>query len=36
MKHQTLSHLLRTRHKKLLGKRTPAKKRKRSIIKDAE
>jgi tetratricopeptide (TPR) repeat protein len=33
MKHQTLSHLLRTRHKKLLSKRTPAKKRKRSIIK---
>jgi tetratricopeptide (TPR) repeat protein len=33
MKHQTLSHLLRTRHKKLLGKRTPAVPRKRSIIK---
>ncbi len=34
MKHQTLSHLLRTRHKKILGKRTPANKLKRSIIKD--
>jgi DNA-binding NtrC family response regulator len=33
MKHQSLSHLLRTRHKKLLGKRTPAVPRKQSIIK---
>lgn len=36
MKHQTLSHLLRTRHKKLLGKRTPAIPRRRSIIKKPE
>jgi tetratricopeptide (TPR) repeat protein len=36
LKHQTLSHLLRTRHKKLLGKRTPPIPRRRSIFrKDA-
>lgn len=33
LRHQALSHLLSTRHKRLLKKRTPAKKRKRSIIK---
>jgi tetratricopeptide (TPR) repeat protein len=33
IKHQTLAHLLRTRHKKLLGKRTPPIPRRRSIIK---
>jgi tetratricopeptide (TPR) repeat protein len=32
MRYQTLSYLLNTRHKRLLKKRTPAKKRKRSII----
>jgi tetratricopeptide (TPR) repeat protein len=31
--HQTLTTMLETRHKRLLKKRTPAKKRKRSIIK---
>jgi tetratricopeptide (TPR) repeat protein len=31
--HQTLTALLQTRHKRLLRKRTPAKKRRRSIIK---
>jgi tetratricopeptide (TPR) repeat protein len=31
--HQTLTTLLQTRHKRLLNKRTPAKKRKQSIIK---
>ncbi|MBA3241433.1 MAG: tetratricopeptide repeat protein [Acidobacteria bacterium] len=36
LKHQSLSHLLRTRHKKLLGKRTPAIPRRRSIIKKPE
>jgi tetratricopeptide (TPR) repeat protein len=33
LKHQSLSHMLRARHKKLLGKRTPPEKRLRSIIK---
>jgi DNA-binding NtrC family response regulator len=33
MRYQTFTNLLNTRHKKLLKKRTPAKKRKRSIIK---
>jgi tetratricopeptide (TPR) repeat protein len=33
--HQTITTLLRTRHKRLADKRTPAKKRKRSIVKDA-
>jgi tetratricopeptide (TPR) repeat protein len=34
--HQTVTTLLRTRHKRLLDKRTPARKRKRSVVKDAE
>ncbi|MBA3242757.1 MAG: hypothetical protein H0T60_16145 [Acidobacteria bacterium] len=34
--HQTVTTMLRTRHKRLAGKRTPAKKRLRSIIKDPE
>ena len=33
IKHQTLAHLLRTRHKKLLAKRTPPKSRGRSAFK---
>ncbi len=33
MRHQTLTNLLNEKHKRLLTKRTPAKKRKRSIIK---
>lgn len=33
---QSLANLLKTRHRKLLGKRTPAKQRKRSIIRKAE
>jgi tetratricopeptide (TPR) repeat protein len=33
LKHQTLTSILETRHKKLLGKRTPVEKRRRSIIK---
>jgi DNA-binding NtrC family response regulator len=33
MKYQTLANLLKTRHKRLQKKRTPAKERKRSIIK---
>lgn len=33
VKHQTLAHLLRTRHKKLAGKRTPPIPRRRSIVK---
>ncbi|HJQ33145.1 MAG TPA: helix-turn-helix domain-containing protein [Pyrinomonadaceae bacterium] len=32
LKHQSLSHMLRARHKKLLNKRTPATPRKRSIM----
>ena len=36
MRYQTFTNLLNTRHKKLLKKRTPAKKRKRSIIKEPE
>lgn len=32
MEHQSLIHLLNTRHQRLKGKRTPAKKRLRSII----
>jgi hypothetical protein len=34
--HQTVTTLLRTRHKRLADKRTPVRKRKRSIVKDAE
>jgi hypothetical protein len=34
--HQTLTALLETRHKRLLRKRTPPKKRKRSIVKKPE
>ena len=33
LKHQSLSHMLRARHKKLLNKRTPPTPRLRSIIK---
>jgi len=33
LKHQSLSHMLRARHKKLMGKRTPPTPRLRSIIK---
>ena len=33
LKHQSLSHMLRARHKKLMSKRTPPEKRLRSIIK---
>lgn len=33
LKHQSLSHMLRARHSRLLGKRTPAVPRRRSIIK---
>jgi tetratricopeptide (TPR) repeat protein len=33
LEHQSLIYLLNTRHKRLAGKRTPAKKRKQSIIK---
>lgn len=33
LKHQSLAHLLKTRHKQLLNKRTPTKRRLRSIIK---
>ncbi len=36
MKYQTLANLLKSRHKRLQKKRTPAKQRKRSIIKDTE
>ena len=36
LRYQTFTTILNTRHKRLLEKRTPAKKRKRSIIKDAE
>jgi transcriptional regulator with PAS, ATPase and Fis domain len=32
LKHQSLSHMLHARHKKLLSKRTPATPRKRSIM----
>lgn len=34
--YQSLTNMLNTRHKKLLNKRTPAKKRKRSIIQKSE
>jgi tetratricopeptide (TPR) repeat protein len=34
LKHQSLSHMLRARHKKLMSKRTPPEKRLRSIIKE--
>jgi tetratricopeptide (TPR) repeat protein len=34
LEHQSLIYLLNTRHKRLAGKRTPAKKRKQSIIKE--
>ena len=33
LRYQTLTTILNTRHKRLLKKRTPAKKRKQSIIK---
>ena len=33
LKHQSLAHMLKTRHKQLLDKRTPTKRRLRSIIK---
>lgn len=33
LEHQSLIYLLETRHKRLAGKRTPAKKRLKSIIK---
>ena len=33
LKHQSLSHMLKARHKKLMGKRTPPERRLRSIIK---
>lgn len=33
LKHQSLSHMLHSRHKKLMSKRTPPEKRLRSIIK---
>jgi transcriptional regulator with PAS, ATPase and Fis domain len=33
LRHQTLTAILETRHKKLLSKRTPVQKRRRSIIK---
>ena len=33
LKHQSLSHMLSARHKRLMGKRTPPAKRRRSIIK---
>ncbi|HEV2864841.1 MAG TPA: hypothetical protein VGX48_27860 [Pyrinomonadaceae bacterium] len=36
IKHQSLAHMLRTRHKSLLGKRTPPSPRPRSIIKKIE
>ncbi len=36
MKYQTLANLLKQRHKRLQKKRTPAKKRKQSIIKEPE
>ena len=36
MKHQSLIHLLRTRHQQFADKRTPATKRKRSIIKKTD
>ena len=32
LKHQSLSHMLTARHKKLMHKRTPPEKRRRSII----
>lgn len=35
LKHQTLAHILRERHRELLNKRTPAVSRKRSIINEA-
>jgi DNA-binding NtrC family response regulator len=34
LKHQTLSHMLRERHKKLFNKRTPPTPRRQSIIKE--
>ena len=34
LKHQSLSHMLRARHNKLMNKRTPPEKRLRSIIKE--
>ncbi len=34
LKHQSLSHMLHSRHKKLMSKRTPPEKRLRSIIKE--
>ncbi|MDQ5828099.1 MAG: hypothetical protein M3441_28625, partial [Chloroflexota bacterium] len=36
MKHQSLIHLLKTRHKQFLDKRTPAAKRRRSIIRKTD
>jgi tetratricopeptide (TPR) repeat protein len=36
LEHQTLLYILKTRHKRLAGKRTPAKKRKQSIIRKAD
>jgi tetratricopeptide (TPR) repeat protein len=33
LKHQSLSHMLKSRHKRLMGKRTPPERRLRSIIK---
>jgi tetratricopeptide (TPR) repeat protein len=36
LKHQSLIHMLRTRHKQFADKRTPATKRKRSIIKNTD
>ena len=33
---QSLADLLKTRHRRLMGKRSPAKKRKRSIIQKSE
>ena len=33
LKHQSLSHMLKARHKSLIDKRTPPTKRRRSIIK---
>jgi two-component system, chemotaxis family, chemotaxis protein CheY len=36
LRHQSLIHILKTRHKELLGLRTPAKPRRRSIIRPAK
>jgi hypothetical protein len=36
LKHQSLIHLLNTRHQQFAGKRTPATKRRRSIIRKTD